>query len=462
MAQTAIVPLDSTRMPDVAALAGRSPRVVYLTAGAATRYCGSCLHDNGLAKALSAAGDDVLLVPTYTPLRTDEENVSLNRVFFGGVNVYLQQQSALFRHTPWFLDRLLDSPRFLNWISKRSAGMEVAKLGPLTVSTLAGEEGRQRKELKKLVRWLKQEARPEVIHLSNALLLGMAPAMRRELRVPIVCGLAGEDLFLEQLTEPYYSQARDLLRKQAREIDAFVAYNHYFANFMADYLNVDRNRIEVIRHGLQLEGHGARQVRPSQSPFTIGFFSRIAPEKGLHLLVEAFALLCADRSLPELRLKAAGYKSSGDEPYFETVMQRVRELGLGNRFEFAGELDRKSKIKFLQSLDVMSAPTVYRESKGISVLESMANGVPVVAPRHGSFTEILEHTGGGLLCEPENPADLAAKLRELVINPALADQLGRQGREAIFQHYSAAQMAAQHRALYRRLLPAMPAEILKS
>ena len=168
-------------------------------------------------------------------------------------------------------------------------------------------------------------------------------------------------------------------------------------------------------------------------------------EKGLHLLVEAFALLCADRSLPELRLKAAGYKSSGDEPYFETVMQRVRELGLANRFEFAGELDRKSKIKFLQSLDVMSVPTVYRESKGISVLESLANGVPVVAPRHGSFTEILEHTGGGLLCEPENPTDLAAKLRELVINPALVEQLGRQGREAIFQHYSAAQMATQHR-----------------
>ena len=184
-----------------------------------------------------------------------------------------------------------------------------------------------------------------------------------------------------------------------------------------------------------------------KQPFTIGFFSRIAPEKGLHLLVEAFALLCADRSLPELRLKAAGYKSSGDEPYFETVMQRVRELGLANRFEFAGELDRKSKIKFLQSLDVMSVPTVYRESKGISVLESLANGVPVVAPRHGSFTEILEHTGGGLLCEPENPADLAAKLRELVINPALVEQLGRQGREAIFQHYSAAQMATQHRAL---------------
>src|SRR4029079_19421726 len=106
--------------------------------------------------------------PTYTPLRTVEENVSLNRVFFGGVNVYLQQHSALFRHTPWFLDRLLDSPRLLKWLSKRSAGMEAAKLGPLTVSTLEGEHGRQRKEIEKLVRWLETEARQDVIHLSKA------------------------------------------------------------------------------------------------------------------------------------------------------------------------------------------------------------------------------------------------------------------------------------------------------
>src|SRR5262249_34473010 len=201
-----------------------SMRVVYLTAGAATRFCGSCLHDNALARALKAAGEDILLVPTYTPLRTDEENVSLPRVFFGGVNVYLQQHSALFRHTPWFVDRLLDSPKLLDWLSRHSAGMEAAKLGALTVSTLSGEQGRQRKELEKITRWLADEARPELIHFSNALLLGMAPRLREALRVPIVCGLAGEDWFLEQLKEPHYRQARELLRQRAREVDVFVAY----------------------------------------------------------------------------------------------------------------------------------------------------------------------------------------------------------------------------------------------
>jgi glycosyltransferase involved in cell wall biosynthesis len=329
--------------------------------------------------------------------------------------------------------------------------MEVAKLGALTVSTLSGEHGRQRKELEKLVRWLKEEAQPEVVHLSNALLLGMARRIREELKIPIVCGLAGEDWFLEQLREPHYDRARQLLRERAAEVDRFVAYNNYFADFMADYLNVERKRIEVIHHGLDLNGHGVRSQRVAGEPFTIGYFGRVAPEKGLHVLIDAFAQLCGDQKLPLMRLRIAGYKSAGDESYFASLQKRVNELGLIDRFEYAGELDRASKIEFLQSLDVMGIPTIYHESKGLSALEAMANAVPLVAPRHGAFPELIEQTGAGLLCEPENPADMAAKLREYVAAPTLVDEHGSNGKRAIFMHYSAARMAEEHRSLYRRL-----------
>lgn len=426
-------------------------RIVYLTAGAASRYCGTCMHDNTLARVLLAQGDQILLVPTYTPIRTDEENVSLPRVFFGGVNVYLQQQSAMFRHTPWFIDRLLDSPKLLQWLSSRSAGMEVAKLGALTVSTLEGEHGKQRKEIEKLIHWLAAEGKPDMIHLSNALLIGMAGPLRRRLNVPIVCNLAGEDWLIEQLEQPHYNRARELLRQRAQDVDLFVAYNHYFAEFMADYLEINRSRIEVIGHGLHLDGHEMRRSSQPGQPFTIGYFGRIAAEKGLHLLVEAFALLCEEPGMPPIRLRLAGYKSAGDEPYFDTLQQRIRELGLTDRFEYVGEPDRAGKIKFLHSLDVMALPTIYRESKGLAALEALANGVPLVAVRHGMFPELIQHTGGGLLCEPNNPADMAAKLRDLITNPALAAEFGRRGREAILSHYSADQMARKHRELYRRL-----------
>src|SRR3972149_3165394 len=116
-------------------------KIVYLAAGAAEMYCGSCLHDNTLAAALLELGHDVLLMPTYTPIRTDERDVSQKRLFFGGINVYLQQKSALFRHTPWWLDRVLDRPGLIKLATKLGPGVDAARLGDLTVSMLEGAHG---------------------------------------------------------------------------------------------------------------------------------------------------------------------------------------------------------------------------------------------------------------------------------------------------------------------------------
>lgn len=425
-------------------------KIVYLAAGAAGMYCGSCLHDNTLAAALRAAGGDMLLVPTYTPLRTDEENQSERRVFYGGINVFLQQKSSLFRHTPWLLDRLLDRPALLDWVS-RGAATQAEKLGDLTVSMLRGEEGLQKKELQKLVHWLRTDARPDVVHLSNAMLSGMARQIGQELSIPIVCTLSGEDIFLEKLIEPYYSQARQVLRERAADVAAFVALNDYYADFMADYLAVERGRIEVIPHGLKLDGHSLRPPRPRQQPFTLGYFARVCPEKGLHLLAEAFALLSADAEAPPIRLRAAGYLGAGDRDYLRQVEAQLAGAGLADRFEYLGEVDRAGKIAFLHSLDAMSVPAVYRESKGISVLEALANGVPVVLPAHGTFPELLEDTQGGLLCAPHDARSLADAIRTFVVDRDLGDEHGRRGHRAIHERYHDRLMAERTLALYRRV-----------
>ena len=421
-------------------------KIVYLAAGAAGMYCGSCLHDNTLAAALLELGEDVLLVPTYTPLRTDEENVSQPRLFFGGINVFLQQKSSLFRHTPWFLDALLDSPALVSLATKFSVSVDPTKLGALTVSMLEGEHGRQKKELDKLVRWLDGEPPPDVVHLSNAMLMGMAGEIRR-LGVPVVCSLSGEDVFLERLREPYYSQARAALRERVQHVQAFVALNGYYADYMSDYLQVPRDRIRVIPHGVNLKGHGTRKPNGGDG-FTIGYMARICPDKGLHHLVSALEILNDDRSLPEIRLRVAGYLGRGDRKYFETLRSRTRAWQRPDRFEYRGEVSREQKIEFLQSLDVMSLPTVYRESKGISVLEALANAVPVVLPAHGTFPEIIATTGGGALHKPEDPRSLAEALRRLIQNPAEADALGRTGQQAIHARYNAAAMAQETRRLY--------------
>ncbi len=430
-------------------------KIAYIAAGAAGMYCGACIHDNTLAVALAQLGHDVPLIPTYTPTRTDEVNVSLPRVFFGGINVFLQQKSALFRHTPWWLDRVFDSPALLRLASRLASGTEPAELGALTVSMLRGEEGNQRKELRKLIAWLREEVRPQIVCLTNALLAGAARAIKRELRVPVVCGLPGEDIFLDGLPEPSRSQARALLRERCSDADGFIAMNRYYGDFMAKFLDVPRERIYVVRPGLNLEGFAQKSRIPNpepRAPVTIGYFARIAPEKGLHQLCEAYRLLRQMPGVGLTRLRAGGYLGEAGRVHLEEIRRNMTAWRLAEQFDYVGEPDRVGKIDFLRNLDVFSMPTIYCESKGLPVLEALACGVPFVEPAHGVFPELAEATGGGLLVKPDDPQSLAEGLARLVSDARLREELGRRGREVVHRDFTAGQMAEQTLEIFRRLL----------
>lgn len=410
-------------------------KIAYIAAGAADMYCGSCLHDNTLASALQKMGHEVALVPTYTPLRVEGPTISLDRVFFGALNVYLQQKTAAFRHTPGAFDWLLDRPGLIRRAARLGASTDPTELGDLTYSILQGEQGFQAKELEKLIAWLRDDLRPDVVHLTNSMFAGFARNLRKELGVPVVCSLQGEDLFLDQLTEPWRSRVRELLCERARDVDAFVVNSAWYADLMAEYLGgIDRKRIFVIPLGLRLDGHVGTVERAPGEPFTIGYLARICPEKGLHVLVEAFRLLAA-QGPGKVRLRVAGYLGARDRKYLEDLDARIAGWGLTDSYEHVGEVDREEKIRFLQSLDVLSVPTTYREPKGLFVLEALANGVPVVQPRHGSFPEMIEATGGGLLVEPDSPEDLARGIGELIGNPDLRKEMGQRGREAVHARF---------------------------
>src|ERR671913_1639593 len=138
-------------------------RILYITAGAANMYCGSCLRDNALAAELIRRGHDVVLLPVYTPTLTDEPNVSEDRVFFGGISVYLQQKAPFFRWAPRIFDKLLDAPWLIRAASSGSISTDPQSLGEMTISMLKGEDGFQRKEFKKMIEWLASEPPPDVV-----------------------------------------------------------------------------------------------------------------------------------------------------------------------------------------------------------------------------------------------------------------------------------------------------------
>lgn len=424
-------------------------RIAYIAAGAAGMFCGSCLHDNTLARALMDLGEDVLLVPTYTPIRTDEVDVSHQQVFYGGINVYLQQKFSLFRRTPRWVDRLFDQRWMLNLATRGGPSVDPSKLGDMTVSMLSGEKGHQKKELERLVDWLLSDVKPDVVHLSNSMLLGFARMISERCGPPVVCSLSGEDIFLEKLSPPYYEQARTLLRERAGDCNAFVSLNEYYAHFMSDYLNVEPGRVHVIPHGLDLQGHAPAAEAPRQ--LIVGCLARICHDKGLHLLVEACEHLRETAPEIDFRLQVAGYLGKADEPYLREIKARVAKGPLAGRFEYLGELDRAAKIAFLQSLSVFALPTVYAESKGLPVLEAWANGLPVILPNHGSFPEMVADTAGGVLHIPHDTHDLAGRLADLLVDAELRAELGQAGRTAVEQRYQATHMAQAHLELYRGL-----------
>jgi glycosyltransferase involved in cell wall biosynthesis len=415
-------------------------RIIYLTSGTGSFYCGTCMRDNALVVALRKRGHDALLVPMYLPLTLDEASAAENApLFFGGINVYLQQKSALFRKTPRWIDKLFDSPRALQGAAKRAGMTQARDLGDLTLSMMRGEEGNQAKELDRLVEWLKEE-KPDVVCLSNALFMGFARRIKRETGALVACTLQGEDGFLDALLEPDRTASWETLAERAKDVDTFIAVSKYHANLMAQRAQLPPERVHVVYNGILLDGYGPRPT-PLPDPPVLGYLARMHHAKGLETLVEAFILLCQRDRIKNLQLRVAGAQVGNDGAFVDKLKARLTEAGVSDRATFHPNIDRDEKIAFLQSLSVLSVPATYGESFGLYVIEALAAGVPVVQPRHAVFPELLAETGGGVLCEPDNPASLAEAIENLLSDPEAARTLGEEGRRNVFARFNVDEMA---------------------
>lgn len=411
-----------------------------ITAGGAGMFCGSCMHDNTLARALMAAGHRVTLIPLYTPIRVDELDVSEHRVFLGGVNVYLAGTWPWWSKIPRVLRSWLDSPAILRQVSRFAVSSNAKDLGALTVALLRGDHGPHRAAIDEFVEFVGDELKPDVVVLSNALLGGVVPSLKRRFPGPVWSLLQGDDIFLDDLVEPYRQQAFAEMYQIVSQFDGFLVHSEYYRRFMAGYLRFPAEKARVVPLGIDFTGHDGAPRAEASDPFTIGYFARICPEKGLHNLIAAFRLLHG--RYPQTRLRAAGYLGARDHAWFESLKESARDLG--DAFEYRGSpADHAGKVEFLKSIDVLSVPTTYHEPKGLYVLEALANGVPVVQPRHGSFPELVESTGGGLLVAPDDAGALAAGLEHLVREPDLRFELAQSGRSRVRDLFSMQRMAEQ-------------------
>ena len=364
--------------------------------------------------------------------------------------------------------------------------MRPSSLGKLTVSILKGEQGRQRRELSKLIAALRK-IKPDLVNLPNLMFVGVARRLKAELNVPILCTLGGEDIFLDQLSSPYREEAFDLIRERSRDLDGYIAVTNYYAAHASQHFDLPFNQIDVVPMGICIDddapahragvtGDSATAGSNVSEVLTIGYLARICPEKGLARLCEAFVRL--RRAGRSCRLRIAGYLGSADRDYlnqtlellqnegiarYDSALARAERAGLrpasdenSNAVEYWGELDGEEKGLFLRSLDLLCVPTVFPEAKGFYLLEALAHGVPVVQPRLGSFKELIDATGGGLLYDAHQPRALDEALVRMMDDRELRLRLGRLGREAVARKFTAEVMANRTWAVYQRYSPSEP------
>lgn len=423
--------------------------IIHMTAGTATFYCGNCVRDNAMVKSMQRQGHEVLMVPLYLPLYPDESNTAQDsEIFFGGINVYLQQKLSVFRYTPRWIDKLFDSKLLLNMAGKMMGMTKATELGELTLSMLKGEDGNQKKELDRLIEWLKTRPKPDIISLSNGLLAGFAKPLKDALNTKVVCHLQGEDGFLDTLPPPYNNDSWDELSRQLQHCDGIIAVSNYYADLMKKKVGNDE-KFKVVLNGISLEGYSNDRMEPEVR--CIGYLARMCADKGLHTLVDAFIQLKKDNAYDDVKLKVAGVKLPQDEPFVAEQKDKLTKSGIIGDVSFHPNVSREEKIAFLESLTVFSVPALYGEAFGLYVIEALAAGVPVVQPEHGGFTEIIEITQGGQLFDHEVHHGYVETLKSLLDQPEHRQHLSAKGKEVVHTQFSIDAMTSKLIKIYETI-----------
>jgi glycosyltransferase involved in cell wall biosynthesis len=288
-----------------------------------------------------------------------------------------------------------------------------------------------------LVDWIADEVRPDAVVLTNLLIGGGLPELRRRLpETKIIVMLQGDDIFLDHLPTGSRGQAIELCCGLVRHVDHFCIHSRFYAGKMAALLEIPDDKLVVSPLSIDFEPFEKLPPRElaAGKAFRLGYLARIAPEKGLHRLVEAFERLAADD--PDITLHAAGWLGPQNESYLDSLLERLQRAGLADRFTYHGSPDLAGKIEFLRSLDLLSVPTEYEDPKGLFVLESLAAGTPVVMPNHGAFGELIESTGGGVLVEPNNVEELCAAIKTLRNDFARRQALATAGAAAVAEKHT--------------------------
>ena len=406
-------------------------KITYIVPGfGGTFYCGNCLRDSAFSNALKAQGHDSVTLPLYLPHSIEEfAHQKEVPVFYGAVNIYLKQNFKLFRKIPAWLYNFFNSPFILKFAAKMSGSTRATGLEEMTISMLKGADGNQNQELEQLIYFLKHHEKPDVVHLSNALLMGVAARIREEVKVPVFCTLQDEDVWIDAMKTDYQPKLWKLMGEKAKDIDGFIAVSDYFKRLMMKKMDIPEEKISVIPLGVDPKLY--KVVTPNLNPPSIGFLSRMCESNGFEILVDAFILLKKKSGFENAKLLLTGGKTADNNKFIARQMKKLEKYQLLDSVEIMHDFRPVVLHDFFKKISLLSVPVLKGEAFGLFQLEALASGIPIVQPALGAFPEVVNLSKAGENYSPNTAEFLADKWAEVLSNPEKLNEMSQNGRKAV-------------------------------
>ena len=413
-------------------------------------YCGNCMRDSKYIRALIDLGHDVIKVPLYLPIFDDAHDLDEVPVFYGAVNLYLKQQFPIFRHMPSFLEHALDSKSVLEMAARKAGSTRAKGLEEMTISMLLGEEGNQKEELERLVDWLADEVKPDVVHLSNALLLGLAHRIKERMNCILICSLQDEDVWVDAMDDQYRQKVWDIMSERGKDIDVFIPVSNFFSAEIHKRMAIPETKMIPVHLGVDTADYFPKPIQNKEP--VIGYLSRMCHENGLEVLVDAFILLRKDSKYSRVKLKITGGKTGDDTHFIKEQKQKIAKAGLVDSVFWVDEFEGNDRDKFFDSVRLISVPVLHGEAFGLYMLEAMASGIPMVQPDLGAFKEVIETSGGGVIYPENKPEQLAEALALLIFDDQKLQELSEAGIAGVHAHFDIHAQAKKMVAVYENAI----------
>ncbi len=409
-------------------------QIVHIVPGSGgSFYCGNCLRDSKYLRGLKEAGVEVVKVPMYLPIFADEHDLEQVPVFYGAVSLYLRHSYKIMRKAPRWLDKLFNSAPILKLAAGMAGSTNPKGLEDMTISMLLGEAGGQNAELDHLVDWLKNHCHADVIHISNALLLGLARKLKNELDVKIVCSLQDEDVWVNAMDEPFRTQTWKLMKERTEDVDAFFSVSNYYSGQMKKWLDIPDQKL--ITNHITIDPDDYHFTEIDKKPLNIGYISRLCESNGLGVLVDAFIHFKKDPAWEKVNLVITGGYTGDDETFIKSMKKKITKAGLQDSVEFYVDFE-DGRHEFFQKISILSVPVLEGEAFGLYLLESMASGVPVVQPALGAFPEIIQKSVGGVVYDTNSPEMLAKAWADLLADKEKLKNLSIAARDGVETHFN--------------------------